>query len=79
MAPSYFGHDDWRVPSKGELKELFNNRAAIGGFNITGPYPKEYYWSDSLGMWGAWSQDFSNGFRCNVLKSYSYSVRCVRS
>ena len=26
------GHKDWRVPSAGELKVLFNNRAAIGGF-----------------------------------------------
>jgi hypothetical protein len=30
------GHRDWRVPSKGELKVLFDNRAAIGGFTATG-------------------------------------------
>jgi hypothetical protein len=30
------GHQDWRVPTTSELNELFNNRAAIGGFNLTG-------------------------------------------
>src|ERR1022692_3528523 len=27
-------HQDWRVPTKGELNVLYNNRAAIGGFDI---------------------------------------------
>ena len=29
------GHKDWRVPTKAELNVLFNNRAAIGGFNVS--------------------------------------------
>ena len=33
------GHKDWRVPTKAELNVLFNNRAAIGGFNSTGSPP----------------------------------------
>jgi len=41
------GHHDWRVPTKGELNVLFNNRAAIGGFNETGSYPAGWYWSSS--------------------------------
>jgi hypothetical protein len=27
------GHRDWRVPTRNELNELFNNRVAIGGFD----------------------------------------------
>ena len=30
---------DWRVPTKGELNVLFQNRAAIGGFDESGSYP----------------------------------------
>ena len=50
------GHKDWRVPTKAELNVLFNNRAAIGGFNVTGSYPAGWYWSASPttnGMRGA--------------------------
>ena len=31
-----YGHEDWRLPTSGELDILFNKRAAIGGFNQTG-------------------------------------------
>src|ERR1039458_6469394 len=30
-----YGHQDWRMPTKGELNELFKGRAAIGGFNVS--------------------------------------------
>src|SRR5271163_4912245 len=39
------GHKDWRVPTKAELNVLFNNRAAIGGFDISGSTPAGRYWS----------------------------------
>jgi hypothetical protein len=32
-AKKFPDYDDWGVPTKGELSVLFNNRAAIGGFN----------------------------------------------
>lgn len=32
------GHNDWRVPSTGELRLLFQNRAAIGGFQFGSYY-----------------------------------------
>ena len=41
------GHKDFRVPTKNELSVLFNNRAAIGGFNVTGSIPAGWYWSSS--------------------------------
>jgi hypothetical protein len=73
------GHQDWRVPTKGELNVLFNNRAAIGGFNETGSDPAGWYWSASQnGTWSAWAQRFSDGGQDNSPKDIRSSVRCVR-
>lgn len=56
------GHEDWRVPTKNELNVLFNNRAAIGGFNESGSSRDGWYWSTaSNSAWGAWCQRFSDG------------------
>src|SRR5437868_1310972 len=33
------GREDWRVPYVDEVRLLFNNRAAIGGFNESGAEP----------------------------------------
>jgi Protein of unknown function (DUF1566) len=73
------GHDDWRVPTKGELNVLFNNRAAIGGFNISGSGPAGWYWSASPGnQWGAWGQQFYDGRQYDIFNDHLMSVRCVR-
>ncbi len=56
------GHDDWRIPTKDELNLLFNNRAAISGFNLSGSAPSGYYWSSSSGdKCSAGCQRFSDG------------------
>lgn len=76
------GHQDWRLPTKGELKALFNNRAAIGGFNLTGLLPEGWYWSASKNhLWLAWClcQSFSDGRQFNDYKFNRSSVRCVLS
>ena len=60
---------DWRVPTINELKVLFNNRAAIGGFDEVGTYPAGRYWSSSQNrlsnMWAqafiGWAQRFGDG------------------
>ena len=73
------GHHDWRVPTKGELNVLFQNRAAIGGFNEPGSHPAGWYWSSSqLNYNGAWAQRFSDGYQSINLKNYASSLRCVR-
>jgi hypothetical protein len=72
------GHNDWRVPSKGELNVLWENRnkgKLKGTFNKT-----DQYWSSSLydDGYGLWDQRFSDG---NQYFSYEYcelSLRCVR-
>jgi hypothetical protein len=73
------GHKDWRVPTKAELNVLFNNRAAIGGFDISGSYPAGWYWSASLNFdWDAWGQRFSDGCQGYNYKDVHSAVRCVR-
>jgi hypothetical protein len=82
------GHQDWRVPTKKELDVLFNNRAAIGGFNVTGSDPAGWYWSSSqnffLLAWAerfslAWAQRFSDGDQSKYgYKDDASSLRCVR-
>jgi hypothetical protein len=72
------GHQDWRVPTKNELNVLFQNRAAIGGFNETGSYPAGWYWSSSPLDNGGWAQRFSDGSQANYLRNDSSALRCVR-
>jgi hypothetical protein len=72
-------HDDWRVPTKNELDVLFNNRAAIGGFDISGSDSAGWYWSSSrYGYYGAWAQRFSDGLQYDGFKYDASSLRCVR-
>jgi hypothetical protein len=73
------GHRDWRLPTRIELDTLFNNRAAIGGFNVSGSYPAGWYWSATPSLkWSAWCQRFSDGAQGYYGKDYRSSVRCVR-
>jgi hypothetical protein len=70
----------YRVPSVLELNVLFNNRAAIGGFNLTGSYPAGWYWSSVPdNVYSARCQRLSDGDRDNDIRSHGLSVRCVRS
>jgi Protein of unknown function (DUF1566) len=75
------GHQDWRMPSIGELAVQFSNRADIGGFNETGRMTRAsgYYWSSLLvGDGDAWGQLFSDGFHEDFSKEQDSSLRCVR-
>ncbi len=75
----HLGHDDWRVPTKNELNVLFNNRAAIGGFNQTGREPAGWYWSfTEATTYAAWAQRFSDGTQSYYVKDLGSSLRCVR-
>jgi hypothetical protein len=72
------GHKDWRVPTKGELNVLFQNRAAIGGFNETGSNPAGWYWSSSPANVNGWAQRFSDGPSYGNNRDNPSSLRCVR-
>ncbi len=71
-------HKDWRVPSKGELKVLFNHRAAIGGFSCP---PATLYWSSSRlpkSRSFAWGQSFVDGQQVRCCNDWAGALRCVR-
>jgi hypothetical protein len=72
------GHQDWRMPTKAELNMLFENRAAIGGFNEAGSYPYGWYWSSSRIYDDAWVQRFSFGSQDYSLRNNVAALRCVR-
>ncbi len=73
------GHKDWRVPTKAELNVLFNNRAAIGGFDGNAPGSHGMYYSSSPNeVWSMWGQHFGSGNQQAYDKTDHSSVRCVR-
>lgn len=79
------GHKDWRVPTKGEVKELFNKRAAIGGFNISDDISSGWYRAASPPSYvprlfrdSSFAKRFSDGTETDYLNSKSTSLRCVR-
>ena len=58
---------------------LFQNRAAIGGFNETGSYPAGWYWSSSpYYSCGGWTQRFRGGYQFYGIIYGDSSLRCVR-
>jgi hypothetical protein len=71
------GYDDWFLPSRDELSELYKNRAKIGGFVSTSKY-----WSSSEAVYNsAYCQDFSNAGKSpegGHKISESHRVRAVR-
>ncbi len=66
--------DDWFLPSKYELNQMYIQRTAIGGFST------DYYWSSSEFVDDtAWLQSFVIGGQLNDYKDYPYYVRPVRA
>ncbi|MBA4173676.1 MAG: hypothetical protein C0511_13755 [Hyphomicrobium sp.] len=70
----------FRVPTDRELNMLFQNRAKIGGFNVSRSYPAEWYWSSSPYDYDNRKvQSFYDGFQDRNCKVNHSSVRLVRS
>ena len=72
------GHQDWRVPSKDELNVLFNNRTAIGAFDLAGPEPAGWYWSRTKFFKFLEVQYFGHGGLGRFDKKNFACLRCVR-
>ena len=77
-AEKYLGHDDWRVPTEAELNVLFQNKAAIGGFNVSGSGSAGWYWSSTSAILDAWARRFGDGGVDGKYKNAALSLRCVR-
>ena len=76
------GKTDTRLPSEGELKQIFNNKAKIGGFNETGSMPAAWYWlSSTRKYYDAYARDFrdTEGYHFKSHMRSGLSVRFVRS
>ena len=71
----FTGLGQWFLPSKDELKLMYDNRVAIGGFSA------DYnYWSSSEDDENiAWAQSFSSGSQRYSEKYSNYYVRPVRA
>jgi hypothetical protein len=67
----YQGHDDWRLPSAGELVDAFHT-------GVPGSFAGYYYWSRvESGYDSAWYVG-NDGGTYGVYKDNENSVRCVR-
>ena len=70
------GYDDWFLPSKDELNEMYQKlqRNNLGGF-----YEGSYWSSSEYSAIYAWYQGFSGGTQGSIFRSYVYRVRPVRA
>ena len=69
-----YGKNDWYLPGKKELIEVYKNRDEIGGFM------GDWYWSSSeVNGISAWNLCFNGGYGGITNKVVSRRVRCVRN
>ena len=80
------GYSDWYLPSKDELKEMYNtignggSEGSIGGFVDDG----WSYWSSSetsseKNNYGSWGVSFDHGSTNSLSKDHSFRVRVIRA
>ena len=68
------GFNDWFLPSKGELNQMYLNKNSIGSF------ANDEFWSSSeASMDNAWVQNFTNGKQENCAKNNLKNVRAIRA
>lgn len=71
------GYDDWFLPSKSELKEMYDNRSLLTGL------ADDFYWTSTENnnddyWYLAWYQHMGTGYQNTNYKSYVARVRAVR-
>ena len=75
------GYNDWFLPSKDELLEMYNTIGNGGPEGNVGGFQDDLYWSSSeLSNVTAWYVNFSKGYANSYLdKSNAFRVRAIRS
>ncbi len=78
------GYDDWFLPSKDELNQMYLNKATIDATSVANGGSILYngtYWSSSETGWAnAWNHNFNTGGQSQMnYKSYPAAVRAVRA
>jgi len=72
------GYDDWFLPSREELYQLYLNRGAVGGFSTD--YPSYYWSSTEISLNSSTVVSFYSGSRwSNWGKNNTYMVRAIRA
>jgi len=68
------GFNDWFLPSKGELNQMYVKKTVIGGF------ANDEYWSSSeYDVYTAWTQDFTSSKQERAAKKNTKNVRAIRA
>ena len=71
------GYDDWFLPSKDELNELYKQKDTVGGFKSNN---NDSYWSSSEhSEYYAWRQNFNDGNQYDNSKYLNRYIRAVRA
>ena len=69
------GYNDWFLPSKDEMNQMYLQKNIIGGF-----VNNDYWSSSEVSAWAAWCQNFGTGVQTNNLgKANTRWVRAIRS
>ena len=73
-------YDDWFLPSKDELNEIYKNKASIS--NLVYGENKSYYWSSTEGAgtnWDSWGHDFYDNDVNYGERGCTFYIRPVRA
>lgn len=70
-------YNDWFLPSKNEMNEMYTNLAALGFGDFA---PGKDYWTSSENIaTSAWFKNMSSGFASAYSKAFTRNVRACRS
>jgi len=75
------GYNNWFLPSKDELNEMYINKATIDATALANEgtaFVSTLYWSSTEVWEFAWGQHFNDGAQWNAGKGCTYRVRAVR-
>ncbi|MCS5663798.1 MAG: DUF1566 domain-containing protein [Flavobacteriales bacterium] len=80
LAYEYGDYSDWYLPSKDELKEMYNTIGNGGSEGDIGGFGNNWYWSSSESNFNdAWHVYFSNGDTISNGKNHTGRVRVIRA